>query len=87
MLVFSRWSAPDGSKYCAVDLVYQTVDQLRSAGLLDLEQHPAIVPMRFASIETNADGLYAEKDFMDLLGRTIEAYDDVMDAYDIPKAA
>lgn len=86
-LVFSRWSAPDGSKYCAVDLVYQTVDQLRSADLLDLEQHPAIVPMRFASIETNADGLYAEKDFMDLLGRTIEAYDDVMDAYDIPKAA
>ena len=66
-LVFSRWVGPDGESYCTVDMVYETVDQLRSAPLLDLEQHPAVVPMRFAGITPNADGLYTEADFMDIL--------------------
>ena len=86
-LVFSRWVGPDGESYCTVDMVYETVDQLRAAPLLDLEQHPAVVPMRFAGITPNADGLYTEADFMDLLQGSIAEYDRIMETYGIAVAS
>ena len=86
-LVFCRWRGPDGSSYCTVDMVYETVDQLRAAPLLDLEQHPAVVPMRFAGITPNADGLYAETDFMNLLQSSIAEYDRIAETYALADAA
>ena len=86
-LVFCRWSGPDGKAYCTVDLVYETVDQLRAAPLLDLERHPAVVPMTFAGLEANADGLYAEQDFLDLLRDSIAEYDRIVEAYALADAA
>lgn len=80
-LVFCRWRAADGSKYCTVDMVYQTTDQLRSASLLDLEQHPAIVPLRFSGLTANADGLYKEQDFLSLLRQSITEYDRIVETY------
>lgn len=86
-LVFCRWIGSDGSRYCTVDLVYETTEQLRSASLLDLTSHPAIVPMRFSDITPNADGLYAERDFMNLLRSSINEYDRILDAYAPDEAA
>lgn len=86
-LVFCRWKDKDGNKFCTVDLVYQNTDQLRSASLMDLEQHPSIVPMTFSGITANADGLYAEKDFMALLQNSIDEYDRIVDDYALAKAA
>lgn len=86
-LVFCRWVGPDGSRYCTVDLVYETTEQLKSATLLDLESHPAIVPLRFSGITPNADGLYAERDFMNLLRGSINEYDRILDAYALDEAA
>lgn len=86
-VVFCRWTAPDGSKYCTVDLVYETTEQLRSAALLDLASHPAIVPLRFFGITPNADGLYAERDFMNLLRSSINEYDRILDDYALEDAA
>ena len=86
-LVFCRWRGPDGNSYCTVDMVYETVDQLRAAPLLNLEQHPAVVPMRFASITPNANGLYKEQDFLNLLQDSIAEYDRIVEAYDIANAA
>ena len=86
-LVFCRWRGPDGSSYCTVDMVYETVDQLRATPLLDLEQHPAVVPMRFAGITPNADGLYAETDFMNLLQSSIAEYDRIAETYALADAA
>ena len=86
-LVFCRWRGPDGSSYCTVDMVYETVDQLRATPLLDLEQHPAVVPMRFAGITPNADGLYAETDFMNLLQSSIAEYDRITETYALADAA
>ncbi len=85
-LVFCRWRGPDGNAYCTVDLVYQTTEQLRGMPLLDLEHHPAIVPMRFAGLTTNADGLYAEQDFLRLLQDSIAEYDRIVEDY-APAAA
>lgn len=86
-LVFCRWRGPDGSSYCTVDLVYQTVDQLRAASLLNLDNHPAIVPLRFRDITANADGLYAERDFRDLLENAIAEYDRIKQTFVLPEAA
>ncbi len=86
-LVFCRWRDPDGDSYCTVDMVYETVDQLRTTPLLDLEQHPAVVPMRFASITPNADGLYAEQEFLNLLHDSIEEYDRIVETYALENAA
>ena len=86
-LVFSRWRAPDGTCWCSVDLVYQTAEQLRSAPLLDLEQPPAIVPLRFAGLDANADGLIAEQDFLNLLRGSIEEYDRIAEDYGLAAAA
>lgn len=86
-LVFCRWRGPDGSSYCTVDLVYETVEQLRAAPLLDLNLHPAVVPMRFAGITPNADGLYTETDFMNLLRNSIAEYDRIMESYALADAA
>ncbi len=86
-LVFCHWVGPDGSRYCTVDLVYETTEQLKSATLLDLESHPAIVPLRFSGITPNADGLYAERDFMNLLRGSINEYDRILDAYALDEAA
>ena len=86
-LVLCRWRGPDGAAYCTAELVYQTTEQLRNAPLLDLEQHPAIVSLRFRGITANADGLYAEQDFLDLLRNAIAEYDRLTQLYALPEAA
>ena len=86
-LVFCRWRGADGNAYCTVDLVYQTTEQLRAMPLLDLEQHPAIVPMRFSGLTPNADGLYSEQDFLALLRDSIAAFDRIVETYAIADAA
>lgn len=86
-LVFSRWKDAQGKRFCTVDLVYQTTDQLRSASLLDLTVHPSIVPMSFKGITANSDGLYTESDFMGLLKKSIDEYDNIIAKYEVAMAA
>lgn len=86
-LVFSRWRNPEGETFCSVDLVYQTTAQLRSMPLLDLEHHPAVVPMRFAGLSANEDGLYAEQDFLGLMQSSIDEYDKIVADYSLAEAA
>ncbi len=86
-LLFCRWLGPDGGRYYTVDMVYQTVDQLRNAPLLSLEEHPAIVPLRFNGINPNEDGLYTEQLFLQKLQNAIDEYDRMLDIYVINNAA
>ncbi len=86
-LVICRWRDAEGESWCSVDLVYQTAEQLRTAPLLDLEQHPAAVPMRFTVLPANADGLYRERDLLNLLHDRIEDYDRITEDYALPDAA
>ena len=43
--------------------------------------------MRFAGITPNADGLYAETDFMNLLQSSIAEYDRIAETYALADAA
>lgn len=86
-IIFCKWKAPDGCKYISVDLVYQTVEQLKGMPLLDLENIPGNTALSFSAIKANEDGLYAEKDFMDLLRKSIDEYDRIIDVYEMEDAA
>jgi hypothetical protein len=57
------------------------VEQLRSIRPLSLDMPPMIVPISFAGVEVNEDGLIAEKDLMDLLREKIDALDKIVDEY------
>ena len=80
-LVFARWTNKDGDAFLSADLVYQTVEQLRSMPLLNLENPPAIVPVVFRDLERNDDGLYPEAQMEERLQQAIEQYDELAEEY------
>ena len=57
-LVIEKWGDDKGQVFAALNLVYQSTDQLRSMSLLDLENPPMVFPIRLKGLNANADGLY-----------------------------
>jgi len=74
-LVFEIWENTKGEEMICVNLVYQSVDQLRSCEMLSMENPPVFCPMSFKGITKNADGFYKLDEFEKKLGDTIKAYD------------
>ena len=81
-VVFERWVNKEGESFFKTNLVYQSVDQLRSIQPLSLEVPPMIVPISFAGIETNEDGMIAEKDLMERLEAGISMLPALIDEYE-----
>ena len=79
-LVFEKWSERqregDGTsgigteEYVAINLVYQTVDQLQGRTLLSVEAPPMVLPVTVEGLTANSDGLYR---LADLDARMLEA--------------
>ena len=79
-LVFEKWSErqPEGDgtsgigteEYVAINLVYQTVDQLQGRTLLSVEAPPMVLPVTVEGLTPNSDGLYR---LSDLDARMLEA--------------
>ncbi len=65
-LVIERWEDPKGRSFVALNLVYQSTEQLRNMTLLDLENPPMVYPIHLKGLNANADGLYPLED---VLGR------------------
>ena len=80
-VVFERWADGKGESFFKVELVYQSVEQLRSIQPLSLDTPPMIVPISFVGVEANEDGLIAEKDLMNLFLEKINALDQIVDEY------
>ena len=57
-LVIEIWEDNKGQTFAALNLVYQSTEQLRSMSLLDLENPPMVFPILLKGINANADGLY-----------------------------
>ena len=57
-LVIEKWVDTDGKPYAALNLVYQSTEQLRDMALLDLENPPMVFPIRLKGLSPNADDLY-----------------------------
>lgn len=57
-LVIEKWVDAEGKPYVALNLVYQSTEQLRNMTLLDLNNPPMVYPIRLNGLNANADGLY-----------------------------
>ena len=69
-LVIEKWVDYKGQAFGALNLVYQSTEQLRSMALLDLENPPMVFPIRLKGLSPNVDGLYP---YEAVLGRITSA--------------
>ncbi len=61
-LIIERWEDNEGQFFVAINLVYQSTEQLRHMTLLDLENPPMVFPIHLKGLNANADGLYPLED-------------------------
>ena len=57
-LVIEKWVDDEGKAFAALNLVYQSTEQLRNMALLDLDNPPMVFPLNLKGLNANADGLY-----------------------------
>ena len=57
-LVFEVWKDKNGDEFVSLNLVYQTIEQLRSCRMLSLEDPPAKYGVSLNGLEMNEHGLY-----------------------------
>ena len=70
-----KFIGPDGEEYADINIVYQSVDQLRNMELLGLDNPPMIYPLTLKGLEKNADGLYSMADLAARFEQALAAYD------------
>ena len=88
-LVFEKWSERqregDGTsgigteEYVAINLVYQTVDQLQGRTLLSVEAPPMVLPVTVEGLTPNSDGLYRLADLDARMLETMAEYEAIED--------
>lgn len=61
-LVFEKWVDASNREYIAINLVYQSTNQLRELDMLDLKNPPMVYPLRLKGMAMNQDGLYSFED-------------------------
>ena len=76
-LVLEKWVDAAGKAYIAVNLVYQSTDQLKQMSLLDLQHAPQVFSLKLKGLSQNTDGLYTFKDVNARFLQAIRAYDDI----------
>ena len=75
-LVLEKWVDAAGKAYIAVNLVYQSTDQLKQMSLLDLQHAPQVFSLKLKGLNQNTDGLYTFEDVNARFLQAIRAYDD-----------
>ena len=76
-LVFEKWVDANGKAYIAVNIVYQSTDQLKQMSLLDLAHAPQVFSLKLKGLTENADGLYTFDDVNGRFLQALRAYDDI----------
>ena len=74
-IVVEKFVGKDGKEYADINIVYQTVEQLKNMSLLDLENPPMVYPLSLSGLEKNADGLYRMEDVADRFEAALAAYE------------
>ena len=70
-LVIEKWEDAEGQVFAALNLVYQSTEQLRNMTLLDLENPPVKFPIHLKGLTANEDGLYPYEALMKRFVETI----------------
>ena len=76
-LVLEKLVDAAGKAYIAVNLVYQSTDQLKQMSLLDLQHAPQVFSLKLKGLNQNTDGLYTFEDVNARFLQAIRAYDDI----------
>lgn len=74
-IVVEKFLGKDGKEYADINIVYQTVEQLKNMSLLDLENPPMVYQLSLSGLEKNADGLYRMEDVADRFEAALAAYE------------
>ncbi len=73
-IVVSTWTKDDdktNGEYMSIDMMYQSVDQLRGIEMLDEKNPPAIYKLSFKELNRNADGYFRKDDVVKLFEEAI----------------
>ena len=75
-VVISKWLKNDKSneEYVSVNMVYQTIDQLKGIKMLDEKNPPAIFSLDFNGLDKNKDGLYKKEDIINRFNSALAGY-------------
>ncbi len=76
-IVIEKFVGPDGKEYADINIVYQSVDQLRNMELLDLDNPPMIYPLTLSGLQKNADGLYSMEDVNQRFEQALRDYENI----------
>lgn len=76
-VVFEKWADRQGNEFVAINLVYQTTEQLRGLRMLTLDNPPMVFPLKLKGLTLNADNLYSFKDVSTRFTDAINAYDNI----------
>ena len=77
-LVFEKWN--NGTEdYVAVNLVYQSVEQLQGRTLLSTDVPPMALPITIEGLTANTDGLYRLSDFDEHIAKVMAEYEAIED--------
>lgn len=76
-IVIEKFVGPDGKEYADINIVYQSVDQLRNMELLDLDNPPMIYPLTLSGLQKNADGLYSMEDVNQCFEQALRDYENI----------
>ena len=74
-IVIEKRIGNDGKEYAAINLVYQSTEQMRTLEKMTLENPPKFFPLKFKGLRANEDGLYLYSDFEKHLNKVIAEYD------------
>ena len=80
-LVFERWKSAAGESFYKVNLVYQSVEQLRSIQPLSLDTPPMIVPVYFEDAQADENDMIPEKELLGLFEDRISTYAELEEIY------
>lgn len=76
-LVFEKWVDKKGEVFVALNLVYQSTEQLRGLKPLDLKTPPMVFELKLKGLTPNNDGLYTFKDVNNRFVEAIRAYENI----------
>ncbi len=76
-IVIEKFVGPDGEEYADINIVYQTIDQLRDMQLLGLDNPPMVYPLSLKGLTKNADGLYRMSDVAARFEQALRDYESI----------
>lgn len=73
-LVINKYKDSKGEEYCSLNLVYETVNQIRHHEILDMDNPPCSFDLELNGLNKNSQGLYKLSDVESRISDSIEAY-------------